>query len=239
MLFLCLRRNIPKYPFHYLSLSRRVREDLLDLRASHFWKSFLETFSVHRKGDFQRIVCLGLGQFGSCHIARIQLALLLGLKEEFGCFLVEAFDPAFSETERETLAGLEIVLLEKNTEGKHKVSSPTLLYLPHCPKQLTNNLLWSNWSEEGLSNLFLVGNSIKNVCLRTLSRILKENARYIQSANEFVKETELEFEEKYSEVFNDLSLHSFPDPPEQDWPGWRDDREPQYEESDLEFVKDD
>ena len=64
------------------------------------------------------------------------------------------------------LLGLEA--LDTNCEGRFEVhddggDSVQLFYLPHCPKQLSNNLLWANWSAEKLRKLVVVGNSFERI----------------------------------------------------------------------------
>ena len=44
-------------------------------------------------------------------------------------------------------------------EGCRTVNSCTIFYKPHCGRALYNNLLWSNWSCNKLSNIILIGNS--------------------------------------------------------------------------------
>ena len=66
------------------------------------------------------------------------------------------------------LLGLEA--LDTNCEGRFEVhddggDSVQLFYLPHCPKQLSNNLLWANWSAEKLRKLVVVGNSFERILL--------------------------------------------------------------------------
>ena len=75
---------------------------------------------------------------------------------------VSVFDPAHSDLERSVLGLLGLEVLETNCEGRFEVPDDDpvqLFYLPHCPKQLSNNLLWANWSAEKLQKLVLVGNS--------------------------------------------------------------------------------
>ncbi len=91
-----------------------------------------------------------------------------------------------------------------------------------------------------LSRLFIFCNSFSNLKLRTPSRVFEREVRYIYLACEFVLETPLEVtSERYSDVFNDCSLHSFPSLPHDDWPEWKNSEggEPVYDQADIEFVK--
>ena len=40
---------------------------------------------------------------------------------------------------------------------------PTIFYMPHCGTALYNNLLWSNWSLDALSQMLLIGNSFRGL----------------------------------------------------------------------------
>ena len=113
------------------------------------------------------LVCYGLGSITDSHIARHQLALLSALKTFFclpsdSCFI---YDPAFTEEDKIIIVNSGLTHIENNEEGKRKVMLPTLFFMPHCPKELYNNLLWANWSPECLSNVILLGNSLSNMAL--------------------------------------------------------------------------
>ncbi len=131
----------------------------------------------HLKGKRpSRIICLGLGHFSSCADSRRQLALLLHLTKAFGKeggpLDTSVFDPVFTCAERDFLDGQGLTVPRINTEGKSTIpeGDTTLFYLPHCARQLTNNLLWSNWSPVGLEHLLIVCNSFSAIVERTPSR---------------------------------------------------------------------
>ena len=67
-----------------------------------------------------------------------------------------------------------------NTEGRVECSQPSLVFLPHCPRQLTNNLLWSNWSPGRLLNLVLVSNSFSTTLERNTERSIDTSAAFIR-----------------------------------------------------------
>ncbi len=131
-----------------------------------------------------RLVCLGLGRFSSCPLSRRQLALLLRLMDQLeldasageACV---AFDPAFSITERDFLTSSGFSVPCANAEGKVGIreGSPplgdedaALFFLPHCPRQLANNVLWANWSTKDLGRVLMLCNSFSAVVERTPSR---------------------------------------------------------------------
>ncbi|XP_063171540.1 SRR1-like protein [Candoia aspera] len=157
-------------------------------------------------------VCYGLGSFCSCAKARLQLAFLLLLLEELKispemCFV---FDPIFSALEIEVLSGLGLTVLQWNEEGKRSIRGPTLFYMVHCGKALYNNLLWSNWSLEALSQMVVVGNSFRGFEERLLAKVFHENYSYIAKVLEATQEEALPPHPQQPDVFNDISIHRFP-----------------------------
>ncbi len=136
------------------------------------FKTFKASLTNHLKGQHPtRLVCLGLGHFASCPVSRRQLALLLRLGESFGVSAT-VFDPAFSDLEKEFLVLQGLTVRTRNSEAKEGIpeEGAAIFFLPHCPKQLTNNLLWANWNRESLRRLFIVANSFSAIVERTPAR---------------------------------------------------------------------
>ncbi|KAM5191886.1 SRR1-like protein isoform 1-T5 [Mantella aurantiaca] len=187
-------------------------------------------------------VCYGLGNFASCIISRHQLAFLLLFLKQFKiphqqCYV---FDPVFSSLEISVLQELDLKVIFKNEEGKHAVQKPTVFYMLHCGKALYNNLLWRNWSAETLSQMIIIGNSFRGIEERLLSRILQRDYAYIFKSLQAVEEAAFPECPKYSDIFNDTSIHSFPLAKLQTLPRdvWRLQEEPQYQEcDDLEIIR--
>ncbi|XP_063381950.1 SRR1-like protein isoform X1 [Cydia fagiglandana] len=191
---------------------KRIQSAADDLRASDYWKHVLESVStVLSSRKLKTIVCFGLGHIGECNISRYQLALLLCLKDSLNCSDVLVHDPVFYKSECTILDNLELQVIAENTEGGYVISKhdPTLLYLPHCPKQLTNNFLWSNWGPE-LENCILICNSFSSLVENLPNRILKETVPFIAKISPFVSEIILENNFVYTDIFNDTSIHHFP-----------------------------
>lgn len=96
------------------------------------------------------------------------------------------FDPVLSSSEKKILHELKFQTSEENLEGcylvNNSVSNLTVFYLPHCPKQLLNNILWTNWDR--LDRILILGNSISGICTNLLQKQL-DILKYIQSASEF------------------------------------------------------
>ncbi|XP_078739686.1 SRR1-like protein isoform X2 [Lampetra fluviatilis] len=153
------------------------------------------------------VVAYGVGRFAICPTARYQLALLCIITDSLQVVRskVSVYDPVFSAVEEQTLTSLGMSLVRYNEEGKRRVSGPTLFYLPHCGKALSNNLLWSNWDPRSLAQTILIGNSLSSVVSSLPSRILDRDYRLIH------KEVALPaLPPRLSDVFNDTTLHHFP-----------------------------
>ena len=215
-----------------------------------------------------KIICLGIGSFTLNKEAEYQLIFLrclaevLGLKTDSEQKSVLVFDPIHTKNEQKIIRqlGFDLMPMEQNLEGKYSLKeekmSGTLFYLPHCPKQLTNNLLWANWDRQTIASidpansvdnsvrgLYILGNSFERLTSSLPDRILKESAEYILIASKYAKETKIENCFKFSDIFNDTSLHSFPIhnlPPSSD-PMWKIAKiqgPPIYREEDpREFIK--
>lgn len=137
------------------------------------------------------------------------MALLLYLKERYDA-RVYAYDPVFCCEEVQALRALGLEIIEINEEGKRVVrdETTTLVYMPHCSKQLTNNFLYANWGG-GLSNCILLANSFSQIIDNCLRRDILETAGYMLRIRPYVTEIQLENSFVYENVFNDLSIHIF------------------------------
>ena len=181
---------------------------------SSFYKSFLtlltEIIEKNNK-SVTHTICLGLGQISTCKIAQHQLGLLLLLREHFLC-PIEVFDPVFSSTDKDIITHFKLELGTTNCEGKRKpVSSAgfTFFFFPHCPKELSNNLLYTNWNPNHLEHCILYANSFEKIRLDTPSRFL-QSYHYLLQSTEIVEELAVPNNFRFLDIFNDLSLHHFP-----------------------------
>lgn len=171
-------------------------------------------------------------------IARYQLGLLLCLKDLYKV-KIRVFDPIFRQQEIDLLEGFGFEVLIKNSEGKYPVEKTTLFFLPHCPKQLSNNLIWANWSLN-LSNCIIVANSFTNILETNNKKAIEENAGYILRISPHLLELAIINTFRYYDIFNDLALHVFPYKKlrllSDDF--WKyNHQEPDYHRNDLEFVR--
>lgn len=156
-----------------------------EFEACDFFTDLLELFA----DKVERIVCLGIGNFAtnsnltSQISAKYQLLLALSLAQKLTLTEIHVFDPVLSASEISILSKLGCAVSKQNLEGKYFYpESPTLYFLPHCPKQLFNNLLWSNWTN--LDSIFILGNSLNNL---VLNQVHLDQFRYIKLASEVVK----------------------------------------------------
>jgi len=158
------------------------------------------------------VVCFGLGSFTKCPIARYQFALLVGLMERsvVSYSTPELFDPVFTAQDIEVIQRCGMRLVDKNEEGKRETRGPTLFYMPHCSHQLVNNLLFANWTPDLLSNCIVVSNSFNNIFHTMPPRLLKQTLPFIDKVKDIHQEFEIKNSFQYTDIFNDTSIHVFP-----------------------------
>ncbi|XP_014475233.1 PREDICTED: SRR1-like protein [Dinoponera quadriceps] len=227
----------------YEHLLRTVGSTLVEVGDTPFARLVLsqltESLNILNSNGVPEVVCYGLGRFSQYRSPRCQLALLLCLKERYGA-RVYAYDPAFCPEEVRALGALGIEIIETNEEGKRVVraETTTLVYMPHCSRQLTNNFLYANWGNR-LSNCVLLANSFSGIIDDHLHGDVSDTTGYILRIRPYVTETRLENSFSYGEVFNDLSIHIFPErdllrvPPD----FWDSREEPRYSTDEVEFIR--
>lgn len=157
----------------------------------------------------KNIVCIGIGHFSDCSISRHQLAFILSVKELFGFASIVFHEPILTRSEVNVLKTLNCSVAAKNVEGKVEIDGVTLVYAPHCPKQLINNLLWKNWNADTLKQLIYIGNSFTNLLNSTPSRFLSIDAGFIVKLQPYCEEIDLINNFKFTDIFNDTSVHQF------------------------------
>ncbi|KAL0879939.1 hypothetical protein ABMA27_002453 [Loxostege sticticalis] len=190
----------------------RIKSAAEDLQVSEYFKDATKSVStVVLDKPVVEIVCFGLGQISQCSISKYQLAFLLCLKDVVKPKKVLVHDPIFYKDECELLKRFDLEVIPQNSEGSYIISEHgiTIVYLPHCPKQLTNNFLWANWNSN-LQNCVLICNSFISLVDNNPSRILSETVPYIYKIYPFTCETVLQNNFKYTDIFNDTSIHCFP-----------------------------
>ncbi|XP_045499436.1 SRR1-like protein [Colias croceus] len=218
---------------------RQIDSAIEVVQESQYLKDVLKTVSnLTENTKVTEIVCFGLGHIGECNISKYQLALLLCITRALEPTNVLVHDPIFTSQECELLKRNNLNIIEKNNEGSYVISKEgiTLVYLPHCPKQLTNNFLWSNWGIN-LENCILVCNSFTALTENQLSRVLSETVPYIHKIFPYTTEVLLENNFIYKDIFNDTSIHYFSKDKLQTVPSdfWLKTEKPEYKETE-EFI---
>ncbi|XP_026812719.1 SRR1-like protein isoform X1 [Rhopalosiphum maidis] len=209
------------------------------IATSPFWIQFSSTIKVVLNGSNpSSILCYGLGNFFESIQSKYQLGLLLTIKNEFKIKNCYVYDPKFTDAERTHLAEVGCDSLSENEEGKRSLLPGTFVYMPHCPKQLLNNLLWANWNKEILASCIIVCNSIDQTVTSTLDRVLNKYAYYVQKISPYVIEKKCCDNFMYDDVFNDMALHIFPDEKLKELENifWERSKEPLYDNDELEFI---
>ncbi|XP_045769405.1 SRR1-like protein [Maniola jurtina] len=190
---------------------RRIQSTVEELKDSEYLKSVIKAVSnVLKDRNIIEIICFGLGHIGECNVSRYQLAFLLCLINCFKPQQVLVHDPIFYTDECELIKKFNLTLIEENTEGTYIITNKgiSLVYLPHCPKQLTNNFLWSNWGLN-LENCILLGNTFTSIIDSNSDRILTETVPFIHKIHPLTYEVSLDNNFKYKDIFNDTSIHYF------------------------------
>ena len=188
-------------------------------KQSSYFQKFKNQFTDLMNGDlrFDQVVCYGLGNFNKETISRKQLYFLICLKQILNCFEWLIYDPAFSLDEQSILAKLNFNQIKANEccrrsiKVKENLIKRTLFYMPHCHKFMFNNLLWSNWSLDALSNLYLIGNSFKLISVDLIEKNDLKEFSYIHNLKKLNATQESPIDNDYSNkyLFNDLSIHTF------------------------------
>lgn len=183
-------------------------------------------------------MCYGLGNFLESVQSRYQLGLLITIKNEFKVEKCYVYDPKFTDAERMYLTEIGCDSICQNEEGKRSLLPGTFVYMPHCPKQLLNNLLWRNWEKVILTNCVILCNSIDQTITSTPDRILNKYAYYVKKISPYVLEKKFCDNFIYDDVFNDMAFHIFPDEmlKQLDDIYWDSDKEPSYDDDDVEFI---
>jgi len=189
--------------------------------------------------ECENIWCFGIGHLGECITARFQFALLLIMKDVLKVRSDKVFlcDPILYKEEMDIIKAYHFNVATENIECMLECSTPTFLFLPHCPKQLSNNLLYSNWSPSNLENLVICSNSFNNIVERTSTTVLAKNASYIVDVidNNLVEEIPVNNIFKFNDVFNDLAVHTFSGLDGMKSEFWNSVK-PIYDLSDTEFI---
>lgn len=127
-----------------------------------------------------KVICYGLGNFGTSMQARYQLTLLqmmvAAIEQQTKAASVDVFDPYFTTNEELVIKHIGFNVQTHNEQGQYKTDCTTLFYMPHCSLQLYNNVLFANWTKEQLSRVSILGNSFTNYAENAIGNQLTESA---------------------------------------------------------------
>lgn len=112
--------------------------------------------------SFSRFLLLGIGTPASSAPARYQLALALELRE-FLSLELHVHDPALCADDVALLLHEHCKLLDGSQASQFyscdEAEVRLISYMPHCAKELYDNVLAANWNTSSLQRLVLIGNS--------------------------------------------------------------------------------
>ncbi|KDE07984.1 hypothetical protein MVLG_01689 [Microbotryum lychnidis-dioicae p1A1 Lamole] len=157
-------------------------------------------------------VCLGLGTLTDSPKSQEQYLLLEALQDELGTLLTkptEVYDPVFDPQDIEYLVARGLLPLQ--TEHDLIFDTPTLLYMPHCPRSLFDLVLERSWSRKGLKNLIILGNRLEMYDdPRHASATSSAKSPFIARAAPLFTAIPLPPTKDHFQAFNDLALQWIP-----------------------------
>jgi hypothetical protein len=89
----------------------------------------------------------------------------------------QVYDPVFTVHERVVAEEAGMTLPREHTVAKRRATGPTVFFMPHCGKELYDNLLWANWDKDSLANVVIVGNSFAHYAENSVGTELSDSAR--------------------------------------------------------------
>jgi len=224
-------------------VARHIQKAVEEIANSGYGNILLdgleEGLKLIKASAVREIVCYGLGNFSESRASKFQLAAILAIKSRYES-KVHLYDPLFFRQEIQLLKKLGLDPIESNEEAKRLVGESTsLVYLPHCPYQLTNNFIYANWTAERLANCIVLSNSFKELAESIFLKKLEESGNFLAKINLYTTEIPLENSFRYDDIFNGSSIHVFlaenlTKVPEN---FWNLPEEPNYQEENCEFVR--
>ena len=192
-------------------VSHQIKNHKHDITTLNVWTSITRHLtSITNTKNISQIVCYGLGSLlsgPSTFSSRHQLAFLLALKDTLSVEVV-SYDPVFNKQDLYLLQSFGIQTLTGNDYGKRMAASRTLFFMPRCPFELFNNLLWKNWNN--LDNLILFGNDLTFLDTQLSSKDFEQRLRFIFDALPLLCTEKLCFSDSFLDtVMNNCVIHSF------------------------------
>jgi len=205
----------------------RLKADCETLKKSDFFVSLCGLLN-EKLSLIDDMFCLGIGSFSSSATSRYQLALLICILEKRAELLndsqkklsfpfnenisVNFADPSFTPLDFAVAKTLNFSALKKiqdlrSKSCKESTNGVALYHMPHCPRNLYNQVLKANWFKDCLKNIVIVGNSFDEYLIRNNSPRIDLVSRAYPYFEE-IAFPELERDGDYFEAFNDTSILS-------------------------------
>ncbi|XP_002978884.2 protein SENSITIVITY TO RED LIGHT REDUCED 1 [Selaginella moellendorffii] len=188
------------------------------IRSSDFYKRFLAQVGASVGESLaamgvENLVVYGLGRISRSESSRLQLALVLLLRQDRvlpeDC-LIWVFDPVLTACEWRILRQLECRAIDSNELGLRKVEEPTLFFMPHCESHLYDNVVKANWGS--LGKIAILGNSFASYMERWTIYPNQKGSRPDHLLAIQPRAVELPVDDvDFMYAFNDMSWHFFPD----------------------------
>ena len=179
------------------ALATHIRAVAAQLQATPLGKQTVEHVRRAAAGRRVRLVCYGVGRLARSRQSQAQLAFLLCLREALGDVVAAPLvcEPAFGAADHALVALLDMAVLADNAGGRVDLlpddGDCAVLFMPHCPLELTNAVLWAHWAPARLSRLLLIGNSFDHYETSLTARQLGAQGPLVQRALAITAETPL------------------------------------------------
>ena len=177
-------------------LERCLEECIAYLLQTCFWKNLVEALAQDNINNINigQIVCYGIGNISQTSTTYFapslwQLACAVAVQRHFDVtaqehhspppppppMMMRLYDPCASAVEIHFVRQVLLMTVpEENERGSYPVASSTLFFMPHCPARLYENVVWSNYQNDG-NDVWILGNSLRRIaetnhcpCLQTI-----------------------------------------------------------------------
>lgn len=199
----------PRLKFNYNECEQRISETIKQIKnTSNFHK--LLVYFEERCLKFDEIFLYGVGSIFESDISIIQLSLSIALHLHFNKPKSYCLDPVLSDNEYKLIEFYGFNRTTSNNKGFHVVNGSTLFLMFHCPTQMFNNLLWSNWSIKKLRKMTIIGNSFSYYRNKIYNQ--SSECSYLDLISEYTSESDVSelWTDDYR-VFENISTHLFID----------------------------
>ncbi|KAJ2084300.1 hypothetical protein H4R24_000093 [Coemansia sp. RSA 988] len=129
------------------------------LCQGEFHKKLANVLQALNDFDPKEVVVYGIGTFSS-EQSQWQLALVLLLNQKFDTPIL-AYDPASNSNDLAILAHFGIDAILENEQARRTAQRRTLFYMPHCERELYENVVEANSSSAAqLEMIAILGNRL-------------------------------------------------------------------------------